>query len=451
MNEMLCIDFGNSFTKVAIRKGSECQSRLLADVGVQTDDILYACVPTVAAHLDSDGWYFGLDVEKFQDQIEGLTVYRNWKPEFFKTANNQLLPGISGLAQQQPQLKKRGRTKKNAAPPAPTIDFHAIGIGYFRWLREFWDGACIKATGKPCSALPVRVTLPSFGAQSGAELKLKNILTEAGWKFDDVFPVLPEPLANVIGALSNGANHRHPKVQQADYGQMFRETGLFHRMRQAVMANGNKVAWTLIVDVGGFTTDFAMLGIDLTELSAELMAEIDGKPGLKHHSNALGIADLDRRVQDVLPAAKRLAFTELIAKPGTRRLEGFHETVYGRTTRQVVKRGIVIGETESERTAIREVIAKFAGEVAERTEEFLSHYNYDRVDDVILTGGGTMISEVRDTLMTRLKYYGYGVAHCHIPTGEDAKPPFRRLSKELPRGGTAIGGTSLYFDYALDN
>ena len=444
MRDMLCIDFGNSFTKVAVRKGTENPSALLSDAGVTTDDLLHSCVPTVAAQLGGNQWFYGLEVETFQEGVEGLVVHRNWKPQFFLSPIHQLIPGITGATTGAP--RRRGRPKK----VAPPIDYDGIGVGYFRWLRNYWDAPCIMVTGKPCSQIPVRVTLPSFGAQSGAELKLKNILAEAGWTFDDSFPVLPEPLANVIGALSNGANHRHPKVNQADYGQMFRETGLFQRMRQAVLADGAKVAWTLIVDVGGFTTDFAMLGIDLTLLSAELAGEIDGKPGLKHYSKALGIADLDRRVRGVIPAAKQGAFDEILAKPGTRRLEGFHENVYGRTTRQVLKRGVVAGETEAERTAIRHVIAEFAGEVADGTEEFLNYHNYDRIDDVILTGGGTMIPEIRDTLMTRLKYYGYRVAHCHIPTGEDAKPPFRRLSRQLPRGGTAIGGTSLYFDYALE-
>ena len=266
------------------------------------------------------------------------------------------MPGITGVT--PAPSRKRGRLPKSPPKPDSVVDHLAIGIGYFRWLRNFWDGACHKVTGKACCEIPVRVTLPSFGAQSGAELKLKNILMEAGWLFDDAFPVLPEPLANVIGALSNGANRQNTRGTDADYGQMFRETGLFQRMRKLHEHGGSRVAWTLVVDVGGFTTDFAMLGMDLELLSANLEREIDGKPGLKHQSNALGIADLDKRVLAVLPSAKKSGFEQIIARPDSKRLEGFHENVYGPNTRQSLSKGVVAGESESERKAIREVIAK---------------------------------------------------------------------------------------------
>lgn len=445
MNERLCIDFGNSFTKVAVRKDPDSTAELLTDKGVTTDS-LNACVPTVAAQHTDGRWFYGLELDILSAyDSEGLTVYRNWKPEFFKAPLHHLMPGsVSNLP------KKRGRPKKVVSPPA--LDHYAMGVGYFRWLRHFWDGACIKVTGQPCAQVPVRVTLPSFGAQSGAELKLKNMLIEAGWNFDDSFPVLPEPLANVIGALSNGCNHRNPRGSNADYGQMFRATGLFQRMRRHFEHGGSPVAWTLVVDVGGYTTDFAMLGIDLVLLSAELAREVEGKPGLKHKSIALGIADLDRRVNSVLSETKSKAFARLCDNPSSSSLDNFHANVYGDlVTRQAVRGAPVIGETAAERKAIREVISQFAGEVADGTEEFLSHYNYDRIDDLILTGGGTLIPEIRDTLMTRLKYYKYEVAHCHIPEGVVANPPLRRLSRQLPRGGTAIGGTSLYFDYALND
>ena len=447
MKEMLCIDFGNSFTKVAVRKTADSPSSLLTDTGVTTDS-LNACVPTVAGQFSDGRWFYGLELEMFNQDVEGMTVYRNWKPQFFQMPNIELMPGIAGVVPATP--RRRGRPPKSLKS-ASGLDYHMIGVGYFRWLRNFWDGACRKVTGQPCSEIPVRVTLPSFGAQSGAELKLKNILMEAGWLFDNAFPVLPEPLANVIGALSNGANKQNPRGTDADYGQMFRETGLFQRMRKLYEHGGSPVAWTLIVDVGGFTTDFAMLGIDLELLSANLDREVEGKPGLKHKSIPLGIADLDRRVLEALPESKKPHFERLGARVSSSFLDGFHVNVYGKpVTRQKLSGGPVIGETESERRAIRDVIAVFAGQVANGAEDFLSQHNHDRIDDVILTGGGTMIHEVSNTLSKRLKHYKYEVAHCHIPTGEEAKPPFRRLSKQLPRGGTAIGGTSLYFDFATN-
>jgi len=52
MNEMISIDFGNTYTKVAVRTGLSSPSKLLTDKGIKSD-ILNACVPTVAAVLET--------------------------------------------------------------------------------------------------------------------------------------------------------------------------------------------------------------------------------------------------------------------------------------------------------------------------------------------------------------------------------------------------------------
>jgi len=202
----------------------------------------------------------------------------------------------------------------------------------------------------------------------------------------------------------------------------------------------------MVVDVGGYTTDFAMLGLDLTELSSDLSGEIDGKPLLQHLSRPLGITDLDRRVQESLPETKRAAMERTIRNPDSYLLERMHSNLYGPNTRQGILGGAAIGGSPAEQLDIRRVISKFANDVADHAEEFLNAHNYDALDDLILTGGGTQIESVRTTVVTRLQHYKLQRAHCHLLT-DNPPVPYRRLSKQLPRGGTAIGGASVYFDF----
>jgi hypothetical protein len=82
---MLSVDFGNTYTKVGLRLGSDAPGQLLKDASLKWDD-MNACVPTVAACFESgkgSTWHCGTDVLRFRENTPGLTVYRNWKPRFF--------------------------------------------------------------------------------------------------------------------------------------------------------------------------------------------------------------------------------------------------------------------------------------------------------------------------------------------------------------------------------
>ena len=137
---------------------------------------------------------------------------------------------------------------------------------------------------------------------------------------DSTVAALPEPLSNAIGTFTEGRNVTHLNGTNPHYGQMFKDTGMLARMRDAILNDGVKAAWVLVVDVGGYTTDFATLGLDLEDIDAKLEGVLDGKPRLAHTSKPLGVTDLDRAFRQVLPEAKQIALDEVIGDPDQQRL-----------------------------------------------------------------------------------------------------------------------------------
>jgi hypothetical protein len=482
---MLSIDFGNSFTKVALRPDLDAATVPVKDESLKWDD-MNLCVPTLAACHDRGRnleWHFGADVVGFAKKNAGLTVHRNWKPRFFEgpavstgygarvrqpvaaAAFGELptppgmTPAAWGIAQvtnpnaQVTELWERlcsagGQT--GTGEGETDLDHKQIGLGFFRWLRKFVDPVCRSQIGRPAAEIPVRVSLPSFGSIAGAKLLLQEILSEAGWMVDDRVPTLPEPLSNAIGTFTEGVNVTHRNRAAPHYGQMFRHTGMLARMRAATLDGGPKTAWVLVVDVGGYTTDFAMVGLDLEDIDARIDGQIDGKPRLAHKSKPLGVTDLDLRVRRAIPEEKRVALDAVIGDPDQQRLEAFHRGCYGYRGQHVLKWGITIGGTGAEKERIRDEVKRFAEEVADDAEDFLSLHQYDRIDDLVLTGGGTLIPAVRDALCTRLCHYSTQKVHTYLTDGDPLPPGVvaHRLGYELARGATAVGGASVYFDFA---
>ena len=373
-------------------------------------------------------------------------MFRNWKPKFFDLQANMHRIAVPLVAPKRSHGQLPTQQPLLFSEPEP--DYRAIALGFFSWLREFWNKTCHNLTRKSIADIPVRISLPSFGSIAHAESLLHDILSEAGWRLDTVNPVLPEPLSNIIGALSNGENAVMKASGNIDLGAMFRQTGLLERMRESTLGSGPRTAWVMIVDVGGYTTDFAMIGLDLTDLYNDLSEDIDGKPALRHLSRPLGITDLDKRMQLALPSAKGVAIEKRINDPDSYLLEMMHMNLYNKLS-QPIGGGQAIGGTITEKKLVQNVIADFAADVAACAEDFLNAHSYDAIDDLILTGGGAQIETVRKIVVDRLRHYNVKRAHCHFP--DEGKPfpaPYRRLDAQLPRGATAIGASSVYFDFS---
>lgn len=501
MPSVLCIDFGSAYTKVALRSGEDAPADVLQDTSLPFDDEMF-CIPSVVAGPAGDlsQLHCGLDAVGIKDTGD-VKVYRNWKRQLLAppeavdepdrvavflrrleelsrqrhlldelAAHHQIevaqvravaaemglsfedlqegvdrlrpvfVPGGCDLEVARPRRSGRDRSR----PRGPRIDpeTHAVAVAYFTWLREFIAPACRERGIEDVSETPVRVCIPAFsqdGPAQGADALL-DALREAGWAPHPHRPVLPEPLANAVGVLTAGVNSTwQPPVTSAgrpagertiNLGKMFRGGPV-----QRALRNGPKesVVRVLAVDVGAYTADMAV--VTFRRAGLEATHEVSSR------SEPLGISELDVRVRNHLPtrAAQWLANTDV------RRQEMFRRSVYGGVDRAVrlSDRETV---TRDHVEQIQDVIRAFADDIAVRVEAFAVASG--RVDELILTGGGSNIPALRETLRQRLG--GRETEVVHMPSPETtATPGLRPLGQKLARGGSALGGASIYVDYQL--
>jgi len=427
MSAVVTIDFGNSYSKVAVRRALDEETNLANDPIFDFDDGLDICVPTLAAHVpERDRWFFGTDALQLGSNLEGVRVFRNWKPFFFEE------------------------------PPAD-MDIGEIGAGYFRWLKQnVIDPKLYEMGVHDVSAVPVRVTLPSLKARKLAEQRLLSVLERAGMKPAANCPVIPEPVANSIGIFTEGRNTvwcpNGRKDLFPNYGQMFGGSRFLEAIRtKRENKFYQRMYWVLVADLGGYTLDLAMVGFDLRELDVPSEKHYNDMQRLASSSYPLGVAELDRRMRGVLNSENQPTFDNLVDDIDQRRLEAFHRNLYqhGRPFQMGAKAWI---GKDKEWMRIQDVIEQFACEAADFAENFMVAKQYDRIDELILTGGGGNITSVREALFERLSGYRLGGGYVPALADEEEGLPskYRRLSPMLVRGGTALGGSSIYFDFELD-
>ncbi|MBY0457518.1 MAG: hypothetical protein K2V38_09295, partial [Gemmataceae bacterium] len=198
------------------------------------------------------------------------------------------------------------------------------------------------------------------------------------------------------------------------------------------------LAWS--IDVGAFTTDFTALTVDT---GGKLTEDPEDALFIREHSVPLGVGDLDQRVLEVLPEAQR----RWLARAGHLDWEDFRNSVYtlGRpfTTAEVG----AIGGIDT-RPQIDQVLARFGQELATACSAFRGEHEAPPLQELILTGGGNAIPAVHQALIAAMQDGGYEYVHIYVPAlgrriGTDKA---RRLEPTLVRGGSAIGGASVYFE-----
>ena len=92
-------------------------------------------------------------------------------------------------------------------------------------------------------------------------------------------------------------------------------------------------------------------------------------------------------------------------------------------------------------------IESFGDRIAAMAERFLGEKGFDHIDELVLTGGGNNIPMLRSAIQKRFKKRG--VKLTHVPqskTSEESTKTLHRLDKRLVRGGSALGGASVFFD-----
>ena len=182
---VVCVDFGSSYTKVAIRMGWDGFT-VLADNWPMASEELTFCIPSVVAKVrrgSESEWLVGVDAAN-QPPGEDVTIYRNWKATLFEE-----LPHDANVA---------------AAQSSTLSAFNPeVGVAFFSALRRALRE---RSSLLERDDIPVRVCIPKFGSVALAETRLASVLEQSGLLPATPRPTVFEPESNALGILSRGNN-----------------------------------------------------------------------------------------------------------------------------------------------------------------------------------------------------------------------------------------------------
>jgi hypothetical protein len=316
------------------------------------------------------------------------------------------------------------------------LKIREVALAYFKWLYEFLRQPC-EAQGIDITQVPVRVCVPAFPANQSpafldAQEYLAEILDAVGWKLHPSDPVIVEPLANAIGVLTGGVNRtwvpQKPKGAPRDINlrEMFGDGAIL----QAWKGRSHVV---LVLDVGAYTADFALI---------KFLPEGEEREVILTGSHPLGIVqELDQRVrQELMPEQ-----AEVVAGLSVGQMEVFRKTVYDEN--RPVRFGGKATVERKQLEAIQRCVVRYAADIVTYLNQcFVGHA--DKIQELVLTGGGNNIRAIREVFRKHLTPRGLQVLHSVSTNGSLVRTDtFHPLGQELARGGSAIGGTSIYFDY----
>jgi hypothetical protein len=441
---MLSIDFGSAYTKVGIRRSLERPSKLIEEESLILDD-QHVCIPTLAAVAERNGkerWAFGPAVTEIASG-NGIQVYRNWKSQLFTAARP------SGVAAQLTGAVRGKPTRRRAVVSSPSpfagdtdLDVKAVTLRYFTWLREFLAAPSARLGVRDLGVVPVRLSVPAFGSNgramndySPSEQLLLEILGEAGWNVDDECPIVLEPESNAVGIYSQGQNFTwSPQGSRGKkylhFQKMFIFGGYLPALRRRSLRRDEQSRHhVLVVDIGAFTTDLALLEFDLDN---------EEKP-------PVGVQQVDDHVLSILPSPKA---ARIIALPARQR-EELKRALYVAESSYRLEGNTTIGDP-GEAEQIHDCVDHFAETIRLFIENFLGEADVTQVHELIFTGGGNLIPRVCAGLINSILQKRIGVSLVHAPSSVSSTPNSQfhldQLASAIVRGSSGIGGASVYFE-----
>jgi hypothetical protein len=477
-DRVFCIDFGSAYTKVALRRDPSADSELLSSRSRTTAEPDFCFSTTVAVNRRGPKPVpeFG-EMATNRTPTGGFDVYRNWKKWIFLPQTTSSKPQQSpletllesqelrelavkyGVASSQLTSMQQlvGAAKNLIAGPAGRVYSTevqqqmiaaTIAPHFFVWLRQQVLDACsrLPATGLKYDSIPVRITVPAFdelkASDSHAGWKvLVDALGKAGWPLHPDSPTTAEPYANAIGILTKGTNSF--QRGQVRIGDMFGRGPLITVLKDA---GHHPLYRALVIDVGAYTTDFAVL---VLKPDGDNTSDPDSNISTLQKSIPLGVSDLDSRMIDAFPKEKG----DWLRQASPMEWEDFRPAVY--TDGKGVRRpdlGIVGGPADAD--AVRACLSDFAGQLAQETDKFLESLGSTpsgTIEELILTGGGSFIPALREAIQKAAEKGGHSFAKAHAPSlKRNANgSPVHKLDVSFARGGSALGGASIYFEKGL--
>ena len=417
MSKKICIDFGSSFTKVAVREDWNVQTQMArfdAPVVQSAPDAeSQICVPSIVFKSLRQGreeWFFGA-VAMGLRAGDGLKAYRNWKNHFV-------------MPQDEP----------------PEDDLLEAAGQFFRWLHGVVRQHPILGA---YADSPLRVCVPDFERLGPWRSWFRLVLAMAGWKLDRDF-LITEPYANLIGALTLARNCTHVEEDGRRFptmlGMFDSEQGLLAAIRRSP---GNVQSYAaLIIDVGAFTTDFGYVWWeDVNDVT---------KPNFATRSERLGVRQkVDDQIVTVLTPDERRLLEDLNAF----QFESMKRNILRGEPYAIIQGGSqhIIG-TPQHFEALRAITTAFAQEIMKETERFMGAQRA-LPNTVLFTGGGLQIPRVEEQLAQYFRGKGIEVFdlrseerynwRMNDPLSREEQLERNRL---LIRTGSAVGGCSVYVD-----
>jgi hypothetical protein len=437
---LLSIDLGSAYTKVAIRRDWNAGSDLLRDLPLASDEVDF-CVPSVVARIEHQGttrWTIGAAAGA-QAPGEGVSIFRYWKARLFSS---------SPLAQvSRDQMGQSSEARS-------TEDYEQVAIQFFRGLRENLERS---AYGDEIASSAVRVCVPRIDGVD-ADGRIGGILDAAGWRAAGGRVTVYEPESNACGMFTRGRNATwYPPApsftpragRSLHLMKMLEPEGLLQALRRMEGSFG-----VLVIDIGGFTTDFGYVQFDTSFSSNDWH-----RPTIVQQSYELGIRELDQAVYDSLDEDAQHAIRQLSPSEWDAVKVDLYRGVPV-TLGDARGRPLRIGSGEgAERTA--EALRRFAERVLTVRDTFIRDHVRGPINAQTLTGGGSMIDPVRTAVVQALS----ADEQVQVFDLLDEQEPRRTLSlrgggyvderevaararrnQELVRGGSAIGGSSVFFE-----
>ncbi len=469
IDRVFCIDLGSAFTKVALRTDPVADSQVIAPAGAEAG--LNFCVPTVVSSERRTGQkplvQFGAAADRAS--TGGVRVYRNWKRNVFLSPSGdskyhspmEALLGSSEFSDlatrfdvssgqvehlRQMVVSARGAMGDSVKVLSPDSTEHRNAVNlsghYLHWLRQQILAACelLPVKGLKFEAIPARIAVPAFAHGRGIETHpgcqaLLAALKDAGWPLHPEQPLVTEPYSNAIGVLTRGKNSLTPKGI-INIGAMFSNGPLITVLKDP---DHHPTYRAMVMDVGAFTTDFAHIELD-TEGRA--VGDLNAAFGVAQHSLPIGVSDLDASVQAALPPDQAAWLKDAGSEANAFRLSVYAGKPYA---------AMIAGERARigagpEGEAIREAIESFCRRLTAGVADFCEGKRPAAMQELILTGGGSAIPAVRDALQQAAQRGGHYVKTYAQGIKKTAGgPPVVKLDTDMIRGGSALGGTSLYF------
>lgn len=436
---LVSIDLGSAYTKIAIRRDWNGESELLRNLPLASDEADF-CVPSVVARVEGHGqarWMIGAAAGA-QAPGDGIRIFRYWKARLFSTG---------------PQAGVRRDEMGQSQEAYGSDDYEEVAVQFFRGLRESLEQS---PYGVDVAASAVRVCVPRIDV-ADMDARVGSILDAAGWRPAYGRVTVYEPESNACGMFSRGRNATWyppaaPFTPRAGRSlhlmKMLEPEGLLQALRRMSGSFG-----VLVIDIGGFTTDFGYVQFDTSFSSNDWH-----RPTIVQQSYELGIRELDQAIYDSLDEDAQREIRRLSPTQWDALKVDLYRGVPVTFGNGRGKARTIGGGDDEARTA--QALQGFADRVIAVRNTFIRDHVRGPINAQTLTGGGSMIAPLHaavvQALATEEDARVYDLLDEDEPqkvltqrggrVDEQAVAARARRNQELVRGGSAIGGSSVFFE-----